>query len=58
VASTRMAGPLELMSLEHHFNTHLEGALEITLDGDDVLLAEGDGAIRLTRNNQSQPEDR
>jgi len=53
-----MAGPLELMSLEHHFNTHLEGALEITLDGDDVLLAEGDGAIRLTRNNQSQPEDR
>jgi heat shock protein HslJ len=57
VASTRMAGPPELMSLEHHFNTHLEGEHEITLGGDEMVLSEADGAIRLTRNNQLQPED-
>jgi len=57
VASTRMAGPPDLMSLEHHFNTHLEGEHEITLGGDEMVLGEADGAIRLTRNNQLQPED-
>jgi heat shock protein HslJ len=57
VASTRMAGPPVLMSLEHQFNTHLEGEHEITLVGDDIVLAYGEGGIRLTRNNQLQPKD-
>jgi heat shock protein HslJ len=57
VASTRMAGPPELMSLEHHFNTLLEGEHEIRLGGDEMVLSGADGAIRLTRNNQLHPED-
>ena len=57
MASTRMAGPPELMSLEHHFNTHLEGEHEITLGGDEMVLGETDGAIRLIRNNELHPED-
>jgi heat shock protein HslJ len=60
VASTRMAGPPELMSLEHHVNTHLEGEHEITLEGDEMVLRvrvtvrfdspEGDNRHPRTRN--------
>ncbi len=49
VASTRMAGPPELMSLEHHFNNHLEEEHMITLDDGLLTLGRGDHEIVLTR---------
>ncbi len=49
VASTRMAGPPELMSLEHHFNTHLENEHVITLGDELLTLERGDHEIVLTR---------
>jgi heat shock protein HslJ len=49
VASTRMAGPAELMSLEHHFYAHLEGAHQIRLEGDVMTLGRGEDEIVLNR---------
>lgn len=47
VASTRMAGPLELMALEDRFNSHLEGRHEVHPEGDYLVLGEGLESILL-----------
>ena len=38
-ASTRMAGPPELMALEDRFNSHLDGEHEIALEGNVLTLS-------------------
>ena len=49
VASTRMAGPPELMALESRFNSHLEGAHEIVLEAGVLTLGREDETIVFTR---------
>ena len=49
VASTRMAGPPEMMALENRFNSRFEGKHEITRDGDFLTLGESERAIVLKR---------
>lgn len=48
VASTRMAGPPEMMAVEDRFNSRLEGQHEIIRDGDFLTLGQGERAIVLT----------
>jgi heat shock protein HslJ len=48
-ASTRMAGPPELMALESRFHSHLQGEHEISLEGDELMFGRGERAIVLTR---------
>ena len=48
-ASTRMAGPPEMMALENRFNSRLEGEHEITWEGDVLTLGTSEGAIVLKR---------
>jgi len=49
VASTRMAGPPELMALEDRFNSHLDGEHEIALEGDALTLAREEHSMVLAR---------
>ena len=49
VASTRMAGPPELMALEDRFNSHLDGEHEIALEGGVLTLAREEHSMALTR---------
>jgi heat shock protein HslJ len=49
VASTRMAGPPELMALEDRFNSHLDGELEMALEGGVLTLAREEHSMALTR---------
>jgi heat shock protein HslJ len=48
IASTRMAGPPDLMALEDRFNSHLDGEHEIALKGDVVTLSREAHSIVLT----------
>jgi heat shock protein HslJ len=54
VASTRMAGPPELMALENRFNSHLDGEHEIALE-DDVLTLPGEDHSVVLARAQSLP---
>lgn len=49
VASTRMAGPPEIMAVDDRFHTRLEGEHEITRVGDFLTLGQRERAIGLTR---------
>lgn len=49
VASTRMAGPPELMALEDRFASFLAGDHRILVEGNDLVVGRGDQRIRLTR---------
>ena len=49
MASTRMAGPPELMALEDRFNSGFQGELVCGLEHDVLTLARNDGTIVLTR---------
>ena len=49
VASTRMAGPPELMALEDRFNSHLDGEHEIALEGGVLTLAREEHSMVLAR---------
>lgn len=49
LVSTLMAGPTELMALEQRFGKHLPGVHALSLDGDRLILGEGDRSIRLSR---------
>ncbi len=48
VASTRMAGPPEMMALEDRFNSALEGEHEITRDGEGLKLGRNERTMVLT----------
>ena len=48
-ASTRMAGPPEMMALESRFNSRLEGEHEITWEGDVLTLGTSERAIVMKR---------
>ena len=48
VASTRMAGPPELMALEDRFNSHLDGEHQIALKGDVLTLSREAHSMVLT----------
>lgn len=48
VASTRMAGPPEMMALEDRFNSGLEGEHQITRDGEVLRLGESERTMVLT----------
>jgi len=56
LASTRMAGPPELMAIEGRFNSHMEGEHQIGLSGNTLVLSEGDRSIRMTRAAESSVE--
>lgn len=51
IATTKMAGPVELMRLEDAFTSALGSARKFSLDGGALLLKDGSGAelARLTR---------
>ncbi len=49
VASTRMAGPPELMALEDRFNSHLDGEHEIALEGHILTLSREEHSMALER---------
>ncbi|HEX2403959.1 MAG TPA: META domain-containing protein [Acidimicrobiia bacterium] len=49
VASTRMAGPPELMDLENRFNSHLQGRHAVALENDVLTLRQGDETVVMTR---------
>jgi heat shock protein HslJ len=49
VATTRMAGPPDLMALENRFNSHLDGKHEIALEDDVLTLARDEHSMVLAR---------
>ena len=49
LASTRMAGPPDLMALEGRFNSHMQGDIQVTVEGDHLILNRGHDSVRLTR---------
>ncbi len=57
LASTRMAGPPEMMELEARFNSRVSGEHVISLEGDRLILGEGEDSIRLIREPLPTFED-
>lgn len=47
LVSTLMAGPPELMALEDRFVAHLRGVHGFELEGDELVLGDGERSIRL-----------
>lgn len=53
IMSTKMAGPLDLMTLEMRFHAAFHGRHPLELAGDDLVIGEGDTSIRLSRRPAS-----
>lgn len=57
LASTRMAGPPELMALEARFNSRVSGEHVMQFEADQMTLGDDDHSIRLTREPSGMFED-
>lgn len=57
LASTRMAGPPEMMNLEARFNSRVNGEHVVLLEDDQLILGDGEDSIRLIREPLPTFED-